>query len=145
LTSLNPKRLILEITESTIIENQSIIDELLSELREIGVAFAIDDFGTGYSSLGYLKNFSVDTIKIDKTFIDGIVEDKKGFEIVKTIIQMANEMGIKTVAEGIENSEQLKYLRSLMCKLGQGYLFSKPVDAVQIDKILKNTSNEVQI
>jgi diguanylate cyclase (GGDEF)-like protein len=142
LTSLNPKRLILEITESTIIENQSIIDELLSELREIGVAFAIDDFGTGYSSLGYLKNFSVDTIKIDKTFIDGIVEDKKGFEIVKTIIQMANEMGIKTVAEGIENSEQLKYLRSLMCKLGQGYLFSKPVDAVQIDKILKNTSNE---
>jgi len=141
-TGLNPKRLILEITESTFIESQSTIDELLSDLRKIGVAFAIDDFGTGYSSLGYLKNFSVDTIKIDKSFIDGIVEDKKGFEIVKTIIQMTQEMGIKTVAEGIENSEQLQNLRSLMCNFGQGYFLSKPVEVEQFEIILKNTGNE---
>ena len=142
-TGLNPNRLILEITESSFIESQSIIDDLLSDLRKIGVAFAIDDFGTGYSSLGYLKNFSVDTIKIDKSFIDGIVDDKKGFEIVKTIIQMAQDMGIKTVAEGIENSEQLQNLKSLMCKFGQGYYLSKPVDVGQIDRILKEIKYKI--
>lgn len=141
LTGLNPNRLILEITETAFIESQSLIDDLLSELRKIGIAFAIDDFGTGYSSLGYLKNFSVDSIKIDKSFIDGIVDNKKGFEIVKTIIQMAQDMGIKTVAEGIETDEQLGNLRTLLCKYGQGYFLSRPVDVEQIDIILKQARN----
>ena len=137
-TGLNPKRLILEITENTFIENQSVIDKVLSDLRKIGVAFAIDDFGTGYSSLGYLQNFSVDTIKIDKSFIDEIVDSKKGYEIIKTIILMAEGMGINIVAEGIENSEQLQKLNSLMCKYGQGFYLSKPVDPKLIETILIN-------
>jgi diguanylate cyclase (GGDEF)-like protein len=137
-TALNPQRLILEITENAFIENQSLINKLLEELREIGVSFAIDDFGTGYSALSYLQNLSVDTIKIDKSFIDRIADNKKGFEIVKTIILLAKEMGMKTVAEGIETGEQLEKLKTLMCSSGQGYLLSKPVDALIIESILQN-------
>lgn len=137
-TGLNPNRLILEITETSFIESQKIIDDLLSDLLQIGVAFAIDDFGTGYSTFGYLKNFSVDSIKIDKSFMDGLVNDKKGLEIVKSIIQMAQKLGIKTVAEGIENEEQLKNLQSLSCKYGQGYFLSKPVDVEKIENILQS-------
>jgi len=141
ITGLNPNRLVLEITETSFIDSQEIIDDLLSELRQIGVAFAIDDFGIGYFSLGYLKNFSVDSIKIDKSFIDGIVNDKKGFEIVKSIIQMAQKLGIKTVAEGIENDNQLKNLQSLSCKYGQGFFLSKPVNVEKIDMILRSIGN----
>ncbi len=141
ITGLNPNRLVLEITETSFIDSQEIIDDLLSELRQIGVAFAIDDFGIGYFSLGYLKNFSVNSIKIDKSFIDGIVNDKKGFEIVKSIIQMAQKLGIKTVAEGIENDNQLKNLQSLSCKYGQGFFLSKPVDVEKIDMILRSIGN----
>lgn len=128
----------MEITENAFIESQSLIDELLSDLRKIGVAFAIDDFGTGFSSLGYLQNFSVDTIKIDKSFVDEVVDGKKGYEIIKTIILMAQGMGMNTVAEGVENSEQLEQLRSLKCKYGQGFYLSKPVDAKLIETMLKN-------
>ena len=138
LTGLDPKSLILEITENVFIMKQSLIDELLSDLRKIGVAFAIDDFGTGFSSLGYLQNFSVDMIKIDKSFVDKVIGDKKGYQIMKTIILVAQGMGMKTLAEGIENDEQLKILRSLKCDLGQGFYLSKPIDAKQIEKILKN-------
>jgi diguanylate cyclase (GGDEF)-like protein len=137
-TGLNPDRLKLEITENAFIENQSVENELLSDLRKIGVKFVIDDFGIGYSSLGYLNNFSVDTIKIDKSFVDDIVEGNKGFEIINTIIQLAHGMSIETVAEGIENGEQVQILRSLKCKYGQGFYFSRPVDARLIEALLKN-------
>ena len=137
-TNLDPKKLILEITENAFIENQSLINKLLEELREIGVSFAIDDFGTGYSALSYLQNLSVDTIKIDKSFVDGVADSKKGFEIVKTIILLAQEMGMKTVAEGIETGEQLEILKSLLCSSGQGYHLSRPVDVHHIETILQN-------
>jgi diguanylate cyclase (GGDEF)-like protein len=137
-TGLNPERLKLEITENAFIENQSLVNLLLSNLRKIGVTFVIDDFGTGYSSLGYLNNFSVSSIKIDKTFIDEIIEESKGYEIINTIIQMARGMGIDTVAEGIENNEQAQKLRLLKCKYGQGFHFSRPVDGKQIEFLLKN-------
>jgi len=136
-SGLNPNRLALEITETAFINNQLIIDKLLSSLRKIGVTFAIDDFGTGYSSLGYLQNFTVDTIKIDKSFVDEMVASKKGYEIIKTIILMADGMGMNTVAEGIENNEQLQKLRSLMCKYGQGYFLSKPAEVKQIETLFK--------
>ncbi len=137
-TGLNPERLKLEITENAFIQNQSLVNELLSDLRKIGVKFVIDDFGIGYSSLGYLNNFSVDTIKIDKTFVDELVEGNKGFEIINTIIQLAQGMNIDTVAEGIENGEQAQKLRSLKCKYGQGFYFSRPIDAKLIEILLKN-------
>ncbi len=141
MTGLNPNRLILEITESSFVEHQGIIDGLLTDLRQLGVVFSIDDFGTGYSSLGYLKNFSVESIKIDKSFIDEIVNNAKGFEIVKTIIEMAQKLGIKTVAEGIENTDQLKKLQTLTCNFGQGYYLSKPVLGNQIETILNSPEN----
>jgi EAL domain-containing protein (putative c-di-GMP-specific phosphodiesterase class I) len=137
-TGLNPERLKLEITENALIENQSLVNELLSDLRKIGVTFVIDDFGTGYSSLGYLNNFSVNSIKIAKSFVDEIVEEKKGYEIINTIVQMAQGMGIDTVAEGIENAEQAQKLRSLKCKYGQGFFFSRPVDVKLMEILLKN-------
>ncbi len=137
-TGLNPERLKLEITENAFIQNQSLVNELLSDLREIGVKFIIDDFGIGYSSLSYLNNFSVDTIKIDKSFVDELVEGNKGFEIINTIIQLAQGMNIDTVAEGIENGEQAQKLRSLKCKYGQGFYFSRPIDARLIEILLRN-------
>ncbi|MBE3086878.1 MAG: EAL domain-containing protein, partial [Bacteroidetes bacterium] len=137
-TGLNPERLKLEITENAFIESQSLINELLSDIRKTGVTFVIDDFGTGYLSLAYLQKFSVNTIKIDKSFVDEIVEGNKGYEIIKSIILMAQGLGIDTVAEGIENSEQLQKLKSLKCKYGQGFYLSKPVDAKLIETILKN-------
>jgi diguanylate cyclase (GGDEF)-like protein len=137
-TGLNPERLKLEITENAFIQSQSLVNELLSDLRKIGVKFVIDDFGIGYSSLGYLNNFSVDTIKIDKSFVDELVEGNKGFEIINTIIQLAQGMNIDTVAEGIENGEQAQKLRSLKCRYGQGFYFSRPIDARLIEILLKN-------
>ena len=137
-SGLNPKRLILEISEHAFIEHLLLLDRLLTNLRKIGVAFAIDDFGTGFSSLGYLQNFSVNTIKIDKSFIDDIVDNKKGFEIVKVIILMAQGMGMNTIAEGIENVEQLQKLITLTCKYGQGFYLSKPVDGQKMKTILRN-------
>jgi len=137
-TGLNPERLKLEITENAFIESQSLVNEILSDLRQIGVSFVIDDFGTGYSSLGYLKNFSVNTIKIDKSFVDEIGKGNKDYEIINTIIQMARGIGIETVAEGIENIEQLQKLRVLKCIYGQGFYFSTPTDAKLMESILKN-------
>ena len=137
-SGLDPKRLILEITEHAFIENQILMGKLLTDLKKIGVAFAIDDFGTGFSSLGYLQNFTVDTIKIDKFFIDEVADSKKGSEIVKTIILMAQGMGMNTIAEGIENVERLQKLISLACKYGQGFYLSKPVDGKRMKTILRN-------
>jgi diguanylate cyclase (GGDEF)-like protein len=139
-TGLDPARLLLEITENAFIENQAYINGLLSDLRSLGVAFAIDDFGTGYSSLGYLQNFSVNTIKIDRSFVDDIVDGPKGYEIVKNIIRMAHGLGIKTVAEGIENDEQQQKLKTLLCNYGQGHFLAQPVDVKHMETILSAVS-----
>lgn len=137
-TGVNPKRLKLEITENAFIASQNSVNQTLSDLRKIGIDFVIDDFGTGYSSLAYLNNFSVKTIKIDKSFIDEIVESEKGYEIIKTIILMTKGIGIDTVAEGIENIEQLQKLKALNCIYGQGFYFSEPIEANLLDTILRN-------
>jgi EAL domain-containing protein (putative c-di-GMP-specific phosphodiesterase class I) len=109
----------------------------LSKLREIGISTMIDDFGTGYSSMGYLHRFSVSGIKIDKTFILDLHNGKKGYEIVKTIVQMAHGMGIETIAEGIEDEAQYQILRQLKCDQGQGFYLSQPVDADSIAVLLE--------
>ena len=136
-TGANPDNLRLELTESMLVDNIDDMIVKITELKRHGLRFSLDDFGTGYSSLGYLQNFSVDTIKIDKSFVDEMVTSKKGYEIIKTIILMAHGMGMNTVAEGIENDEQLQKLRSLMCKYGQGYYLSKPAEVKQIETLFK--------
>jgi diguanylate cyclase (GGDEF)-like protein/PAS domain S-box-containing protein len=127
LTSLPAHLLELEITESAIISNVEDAIALLFKLKELGVQLAIDDFGTGYSSLNYLKNFPIDTLKIDKSFIDGIVHNQKDAAIARTIVQLALNLGLGTIAEGVEHVEQYELLKEMGCNDLQGYLYGKPV------------------
>jgi diguanylate cyclase (GGDEF)-like protein len=128
-TELNPTWLRLEITESVVMENAELATNTLLQLRKLGVHLSIDDFGTGYSSLSYLHRFPVNTLKIDRSFIGRMAKGDENSEIVRTICTLANNLGMEVVAEGVETSEQLELLRSLNCEYGQGYFFSKPVDA----------------
>jgi diguanylate cyclase (GGDEF)-like protein len=128
-TGLNPTCLRLEITESAVMENAELARTTLLLIRRLGVHLSIDDFGTGYSSLSYLHRFPVNTLKIDRSFIGRMAKGDENSEIVKTICTLANNLGMEVVAEGVETREQLELLRSLKCEYGQGFLFSKPVDA----------------
>jgi diguanylate cyclase (GGDEF)-like protein len=128
-TNIEAKHLKLEITESAVMDNADRAVRLLKELKAMGVQLSIDDFGTGYSSLGYLHRFPVNTLKIDRSFVGRIGEAAENIEIVRTIISLADNMGMEVVAEGVETLSQLSQLRKLNCKYGQGYLFSRPVDA----------------
>jgi diguanylate cyclase (GGDEF)-like protein len=128
-TSLAPTSLKLEITESAVMENVETATKMLNQLRELGVQLAMDDFGTGYSSLSNLHRFPINTLKIDRSFITHMVENNENAEIVRTISGLAQNLGMDVVAEGVETRDQLDILRSLGCKYGQGYFFSKPLDS----------------
>jgi len=128
-TRVEAKHLKLEITESAVMENADMAARLLRRLKALGVQLSIDDFGTGYSSLGYLHRFPVNTLKIDRSFVGRIGEAAENIEIVRTIVSLAENMGMEVVAEGVETLSQLTQLRKLNCQYGQGYLFSRPVDA----------------
>jgi diguanylate cyclase (GGDEF)-like protein len=128
-TDFDPRWLRLEITESVVMENAEAAASMLLQLRELGVHLSIDDFGTGYSSLSYLHRFPVTTLKIDRSFIGRMGQGDENAEIVRTIITLASNLGMDVVAEGIETEDQLAQLRALKCEYGQGFLFSKPVEA----------------
>ncbi|MGH9930368.1 MAG: putative bifunctional diguanylate cyclase/phosphodiesterase [Pyrinomonadaceae bacterium] len=128
-TNLTPASLKLEITESAVMENVETATKILTQLRDLGVQLAMDDFGTGYSSLSNLHRFPITTLKIDRSFITRMVENNENAEIVRTISGLAQNLGMDVVAEGVETLAQFEILRSLGCKYGQGYLFSKPLDA----------------
>jgi diguanylate cyclase (GGDEF)-like protein len=138
-THVDPRHLKLEITESVVMENAEQAARLLKRLKALGVQLSIDDFGTGYSSLGYLHRFPVDTLKIDRSFVGRIGEAAENIEIVRTIVSLADNIGMDVVAEGVETLGQLAQLRKLKCQYGQGYLFSRPVDAASIDTWIANT------
>ena len=127
----------LEVTESTIMENADTALSVLNELNSLGVSFSTDDFGTGYSSLSYLHQFPFKRIKIDRSFIGKMDTDRKSEAIVRTILLLGENLDIEVVAEGIETEKQLEKLRILGCKLGQGYLFSKPLSATYAKKLLE--------
>jgi len=131
-THVDAKHLKLEITESAVMENAEMAARLLKRLKALGVQLSIDDFGTGYSSLSYLHRFPVNTLKIDRSFVGRIGEAAENIEIVRTVISLAENMGMEVVAEGIETLSQLTQLRKLKCQYGQGYLFSRPVDAQSV-------------
>jgi diguanylate cyclase (GGDEF)-like protein len=128
-TGLDPRHLKLELTESAVMENAERAVSLLQRLKGLGLQLSVDDFGTGYSSLGYLHRFPLDTLKIDRSFIGRIDEADENIEIVRTVVTLAENMGMDVVAEGVETLGQLVQLRKLKCQYGQGYLFSRPVDA----------------
>lgn len=119
----------LEITESTLIEGASHAAQTLHDLHLLSLPLAVDDFGTGYSSLSYLKTFAIDTLKIDKSFVDGIDHDPNDATIIRAVISLAHQLGIKVVAEGVEDARQLSFLEDLHCDMIQGYYFSEPLRA----------------
>lgn len=125
-TELDPHRLDLEITESDVFNENTRSLEILSQLRELGVQISIDDFGTGYSSLSRLSYFPFDKIKIDRSFVINIPDQKDDLDIVRLIISMGKSLHMRIVAEGVETEEQLQSLRKLGCDLVQGYLIGKP-------------------
>jgi EAL domain-containing protein (putative c-di-GMP-specific phosphodiesterase class I) len=135
-TDLPPDCLKLEITESVVMENIETATEMLQQLRALGLKLSIDDFGTGYSSLSYLHKFPIDTLKIDRSFVTQMAENNENAEIVRTIVVLAQNLGMDVVAEGVETTEQCQLLNALRCENGQGYLFSRPVNAVAAEKFV---------
>jgi diguanylate cyclase (GGDEF)-like protein len=127
----------LEITESLLMKEEQLAQDILRELNNKGHKISIDDFGTGYSSLSYLKRFTVDSLKIDRSFIRDIISDQDGAEIVKAIIVMAHALRLIVIAEGVEEQEQLAFLQDNHCDEIQGYLFSKPVSAEEFENLLR--------
>lgn len=142
ITGMKPEYLELEITESMLIESYDETIDSLKELRKMGILIALDDFGTGYSSLNHLKNLPIDTLKIDKTFIDGISSPNNGGDIVGSIITLVQKLGLKTIAEGVETKEQLDYLIENGCEHIQGYIYSKPVIASEVMNRLNADYND---
>jgi diguanylate cyclase (GGDEF)-like protein/PAS domain S-box-containing protein len=138
-TKIDPRTLKLEITESVVMENIDTATEMLKELRALGLQLSIDDFGTGYSSLSYLHRFPIDTLKIDRSFVTRMAANNENTEIVRTIVVLAQNLGMDVVAEGVETNEQLTILRTLGCEHGQGYFFSKPVNKTGAEKIISET------
>ena len=138
-TGINPRTIKLEITESVVMENIETATEMLKQLRALGVQLSIDDFGTGYSSLSYLHRFPIDTLKIDRSFVTRMSGQNENTEIVRTIVVLAQNLGMDVVAEGVETNDQLRLLRELGCENGQGYFFSKPVNKHGAEKIIADT------
>ncbi len=135
-SGMDPQCVDLEITETIAMADAERSGTVLTQLKALGVHLDIDDFGTGYSSLSRLQRFPVDTLKIDRAFVSKMDTDRDTHEIVRIIVTLAHNLGLKVVAEGIENKTQLKLLSKLGCELGQGYLFSKPVDSQTIEMLL---------
>ena len=128
-TGLAAARLKLEITESLLMDDAPVVSAALGGLRELGVQLHIDDFGTGYSSLAYLQRFSAHTLKVDRSFVDKMMQSPESAELVRTVVTMAHNLGMRVVAEGVETAAQLARLEALGCEYVQGYLFSRPLDA----------------
>ncbi|HVG69616.1 MAG TPA: EAL domain-containing protein [Vicinamibacterales bacterium] len=136
-SGLEPRRLALELTEGIAIANPSAVTTLLMELRAVGVRICVDDFGTGYSSLAYLRQFPIDTLKIDRSFVRGMVTNKDTAEIVAGVMNLSKQLGLRVVAEGVEDEDQCDHLRALNCHAGQGHLFAKPLDLDGAVEVLK--------
>lgn len=137
LANISPKRLSIEITESSLMDVER-SNSMLQRLHEVGFRISVDDFGTGFSSLAYLKRFSVNELKIDRNFIDGIADETEDRSITTAIIAMARELGLKTVAEGVETDAQHKVLKELGCSIGQGYYYAKSMPGSKLPEWLHN-------
>lgn len=136
-TGLDPHCLALEVTESTLVNNPASVKTLLMQLRVMGVQIGLDDFGTGFSALGYLSQYPLDFLKIDRGFVRKMETSQDTLEIIRSISDMARRLGLHVIAEGIEHPSQQNVIRSLHCEYGQGFFFSRPVDADQATELLK--------
>jgi diguanylate cyclase (GGDEF)-like protein len=137
-TGFSPRRLELEITETALVDNIKVAQNVTNQLRQAGVRIALDDFGTGYATLSQLLSLKLDRIKIDRSFVDRLGKDKESTTIVRAVLGLANGFELETTAEGVENDEQLTLLKADGCLEGQGYLFSKAVPANEVQGLLEN-------
>jgi EAL domain-containing protein (putative c-di-GMP-specific phosphodiesterase class I) len=137
---LHPQYLELELTEGVAMDSPNHAITVMDDLHARGVRMSLDDFGTGYSSLNYLKKFNVYKIKIDQSFVRDITTDEDDKAIVKAVILMSRGLGFKTIAEGVETAEQLEFLRECGCDEVQGYYFSKPIPADQLEAFVNKHS-----
>ncbi|NJR73953.1 MAG: EAL domain-containing response regulator [Scytonema sp. CRU_2_7] len=135
-TKVNPENLELEITESVIMENSQAVKTILNQLQERRIKLIMDDFGTGYSSLSYLHSFPLNALKIDKSFVKRMQENQEDMGLVPAMIGIADSMGMRAIAEGVETTEQLAQLRSLNCEFAQGFLFSRPIEQQSVLNLL---------
>jgi EAL domain-containing protein (putative c-di-GMP-specific phosphodiesterase class I) len=136
-SGLDPRTLILEITESVMMADMELSIARLRALKKLEVRLAVDDFGTGYSSLNYIRRFPVDILKVDKSFVDGVAEGGQASALTTAVIELAGILGLQPVAEGIERPDQLEKLVSLGCDLGQGYFFARPLDLADLHLMLE--------
>jgi EAL domain-containing protein (putative c-di-GMP-specific phosphodiesterase class I) len=143
-SGLPPRQLTVELTESTLMADPRAVIARMQALRRTGVRLAIDDFGTGYSSLAYLRDLPVDTVKVDKSFVDGIVGAEIDRELIKTIISLASRLGLDTVAEGVEGEEQAALLSSIGCSRMQGFLFARPMPADQVEAACERVGRDAR-
>ena len=137
-TGLLPGNLVLELTESSMMENPERTRAVFNELHALGVRIAIDDFGTGYSSLNYLSQYQVDYLKVDRTFVNNLPHDEHQQAIMRAIIAMAKSLDIQVIAEGVETSAQWEFLKTLECEQGQGFLFAHPQPAASVEELMRN-------
>jgi diguanylate cyclase (GGDEF)-like protein len=137
-SGLDPCALTIEITETTLMRNAEETARRLTAIKELGVRIAIDDFGTGYSSLAHLQRFPVDALKIDRSFITGLAHNQEGETLIRSLVQLGKALSIETLAEGIEQPQELTLLRDEQCDSGQGFLFAKPLDVPASEEFLRN-------
>ena len=142
--SLSPSALVIEVTESALMKDAHATVSRLIRLKELGVSIAIDDFGTGYSSLAYLRQFPVDVLKIDRSFVSSMDGSDDSYALVRTLVELGRSLGIVTLAEGIEEEDQLDFLREQNCQSGQGFIFSKPVEPAMIETLMSHTKRRTR-
>ena len=136
-TGLAPEQLVLELTETAFTDQVDRASGTIAALRELGVRIAIDDFGTGYSSLSYLQQFPVDVLKIDRSFVAGMLDGSQHPAVVQAIVELGHSLDLQTVAEGIEQDGELAQFRALQCHRGQGWLFARPDPGAAVEELLR--------
>src|SRR5262249_23258117 len=135
-TGLDAQALVIELTETAIMHDAHATARQLQTIKELGVGVAIDDFGTGYSSLAYLRQFPVDILKIDRSFVSAISDSEESGALIRTLVQLGKQLGLKTLAEGIEQQEQFGGLQEQECDSGQGFMFARPLPAEEVEAFL---------
>ncbi len=139
-TGLEPRHLKVEVTESAVMEDPTLAVKVLTQIKDLGVRVAMDDFGTGYSSLSYIHSLPLDTIKIDQSFVNRMKSDSRSLEIVRTVVNLAQNLDLDVVSEGVESAEQVAILGTLECSYAQGYYFSKPLIETEVLELLHHAA-----